>query len=467
MSFERNSEDRDEFMMGALSPPIASSLSREAERAERRRSRRQSNPFVKNERAAPKASLRIRRNVNWGIQPEKPWLQEKPHRNERIGNWLVYAGIVLGFLAFCGFAVWGFFEDYDPPVCKLVDEDFRYSELDPSSWQREITANSHVGGFEWTTDSTDNAFVKDGRLHIRPTLTQSYPDGTAINLTETAGCSLVDSWCNMAQNSTGGTVINPVQSAKVTTRLNMTYGRVEIRAKFPKADWTWASFNLNPVDPKYGTFPAGGQIVMGQVRGNPVSYSQGGRDRMDSYIQLGPDAYVGLAESYGSQQYLKFTDFSEGYHTIGLEWTRQRIRTWLDDPVNTIMVIEPFKFKKGYWYDPRFRFDARYSQVPNLFNPWAIGYPDVSAPFNVDFALTIQVGVGGMNGIFSDNQPWLLTNGRDYAMKQFSDNIANITRDWPAGDDRDLIVESVRMRRQCKVDRYFKFPGADNGLGPG
>ena len=446
----RESEEGDDLF------GLTNSLSREADRAERRRSRRASNPFQKNERAAPKPSLRVRKNQSWGINPEKPWLREKKSRNEVIGDRLVFAGMVVGFIAFCGFAVWGYFEGAHPPFCKLMDEDFRYSELDMSSWRHEVSSGgSNVGSFEWNTDSTDNSFVKDGKLHIRPTLTQAYPDGTAINLTETAGCLDPDVWCNMVQNSTAGTVINPVQSAKLTTRLNMTYGRVEVRAKMPKADWTWAAITLNPSKPVYGAFPAGGQITIAQVRGNSVSYKPGGRDRLDSFIVVGPDAFVGFAESYGSQQYLKFTDFGDGFHTFGLDWTRfGGIRTWLDDPTNTIMYINPFADKRGFWYQKRFDFDSFIKQIPGMFNPWAPGYPDLTAPFNVDFSLTLQVGVGG--GFFNEGTPWSQNVGRQLAMSEFASNVQNYTSSWKG--DEAMIVESVTMRKQCHVVPYTKLP---------
>jgi beta-glucanase (GH16 family) len=41
--------------------------------------------------------------------------------------------------------------------------------------------------------------------------------------------------CSRVANATAGTIINPVQSARLTTRYSASikYGRVEIRAKMP------------------------------------------------------------------------------------------------------------------------------------------------------------------------------------------------------------------------------------------
>lgn len=111
-----------------------------------------------------------------------------------------------------------------------------------------------------TTSSRNNSFVKDGMLYIVPTLTadnigqDAVFDGTVYNIT---GCTFnetrpdngfitqegqrVFDWdsyyraCSAVSNSTAGTVINPVQSARLTTKksASIRFGRVEIRAKMP------------------------------------------------------------------------------------------------------------------------------------------------------------------------------------------------------------------------------------------
>ena len=45
-----------------------------------------------------------------------------------------------------------------------------------------------------------------------------------------------------------GNVINPIQSAKLTTveSFSFKYGRVEIVAKLPKGDWLWPALWMLP-----------------------------------------------------------------------------------------------------------------------------------------------------------------------------------------------------------------------------
>ncbi|CCG84106.1 protein of unknown function [Taphrina deformans PYCC 5710] len=413
------------------------------------RTRRQSvrNPFLKTTREKEKPVLRHRPKENWGQVADKYWLAVPPTKREKWSSRIVWMGMGVGGLLVILFAVLGYLDAATPATCKLFDDDFRYGTLDTNLWRYEIsTGGGNAGSFEWTTDSTDNAFVKDGKLHIRPTLVETYPEGTTFNLTADGTCTDPYFWCSMTQNSTAGTTINPIKSAKLSTKISMQYGEAQIKVKFPKGDWIWSQIQLNPDDDFYGAYPANGQIVLAQTRGNSYQYSQGGNDNLDSFLAYGPDGFVGLGQTLGANKKLKFTDFSDGFHVIGIVWTPTHIRTWVDDPVNTMLLAQWNKFggfwKKGGWQKEIFA---------GVFDPWSVAYPSLAAPFDRHFHLTLQLGVGGMNGIFDDDQPWQLSEGRDTAMTEF--RAANTTwyKEWPTGDDRDLIVDSITMRQQCVV----------------
>ena len=120
--------------------------------------------------------------------------------------------------------------------------------------------SSSTGEFEMTTASQNNSFVKDGFLYIVPTLTSdsigssAIFDGTVYNITGCTfnqtrpnngftsenGATFFDESgylkaCSAVSNRTAGTVINPVQSARINTKgkASIRYGRVEIKAKMP------------------------------------------------------------------------------------------------------------------------------------------------------------------------------------------------------------------------------------------
>jgi len=123
--------------------------------------------------------------------------------------------------------------------------------------------SSRNGEFEMTTDSTNNSYVSNGKLYITPTFTSdsigenAVENGYVYNIT---GCtynatqgdtdttlnqggskaSTFDAAayyraCSAISNSTTGKIINPVQTARLTTRqsANIKYGRVEVVAKLP------------------------------------------------------------------------------------------------------------------------------------------------------------------------------------------------------------------------------------------
>lgn len=126
------------------------------------------------------------------------------------------------------------------------------------------------GEFEMTTVSLNNSFVQNGYLYLAPTLTSdnlgtaAIEDGYVYNITGctfniTHGSSYTEAQpntppntsgigsdqafdaagyykaCSAVSNSTAGQIINPVQSARLSTRqsASIKYGRVEVRAKIP------------------------------------------------------------------------------------------------------------------------------------------------------------------------------------------------------------------------------------------
>lgn len=125
-----------------------------------------------------------------------------------------------------------------------------------------------------TTDSSNNSFVKDGKLYIVPTLTidqlgeEALLDNFVYNITGctyniTRGFSYTSEQmnvplnvsgigsdenfdvaaytraCSAVSNHTLAKIINPVQSARLNTRrtASLRFGRVDVRAKLPTGDW--------------------------------------------------------------------------------------------------------------------------------------------------------------------------------------------------------------------------------------
>ena len=79
--------------------------------------------------------------------------------------------------------------------------------------------------FEWTTAFDNNSYVQDGTMYIVPTLTEEYlgqdaiTNGYTLNLTVDGTCTSTNvSQCGAVSNSSLGTIINPVMSARMSTK---------------------------------------------------------------------------------------------------------------------------------------------------------------------------------------------------------------------------------------------------------
>lgn len=121
---------------------------------------------------------------------------------------------------------------------------------------KDLSADkTSTGSFEWTTNDPQNAYTDAEGLHIVPTLTVNSTNitpaqilnGYTLNLTTDnrpdGVCTSDDAGtaCSMYSNITAGTIINPVRSARLSTKGKKTikYGKIEVIAKMPKGDWLW------------------------------------------------------------------------------------------------------------------------------------------------------------------------------------------------------------------------------------
>ena len=167
----------------------------------------------------------------------------------------------------------------------IFTEDF--NTLNFKTWEHESTLGG--GGnweFEWYVNNRSNSYVKEGVLHIMPTLTEDAIGHQAMMTGDVniwggspADMCTGNNFYGCERNAAAsGNYINPVRSARLRTvkSLNFKYGRVEIKAKLPKGDWLWPAMWLLPTNNEYGNWPASGEIDIMESRGNAASYPSGG-----------------------------------------------------------------------------------------------------------------------------------------------------------------------------------------------
>ncbi|XP_050515652.1 beta-1,3-glucan-binding protein-like [Diabrotica virgifera virgifera] len=304
-------------------------------------------------------------------------------------------------------------------VCsgKIIFED-NFDELDLNKWNHEQTLGG--GGnweFQWYTNDRNNSYVKDGELHIRPTLlADQYGNDFLYSGTIDLGKECTNSeWFGCRRVGTKTQILNPIKSARLRTAnsFSFKYGKVEIRAKIPAGDWLWPAIWLLPTYWKYGGWPTSGEIDMMESRGNRQLISQSGRkigvQTIGYTLNWGPNPDNNLFYKTHFDSTLD-VGYNQEFHKYQLEWTPDYIKFSIDDKeVGTI--VPP---SGGFW-------QLADLTSTGLQNPWKNGTK--MAPFDQEFHLLINVAVGGLS-YFPDNavntpgkKPW--TNTSPYAPATF------------------------------------------------
>jgi hypothetical protein len=174
-----------------------------------------------------------------------------------------------------------------------------------------------------TTNSDENVFIENGELIIKPTLQdEKFIAHNKIIDLRGNGCTGPE-WtdCVATTNTTNGTIVNPVKSGRINTKLgaNIKYGRVEVVAKLPAGDWLWPAIWMLPKDNVYGPWPRSGEIDIMESRGNAPSYAQGGNNIVSSTLHFGPDANHNGWFLNNVKRKALHTTYAKGYNTFGIE----------------------------------------------------------------------------------------------------------------------------------------------------
>lgn len=299
-----------------------------------------------------------------------------------------------------------------------------------------------------TTSTKENAFVKDGMLHLKPTLQdpQYINQDHIIDLLKDNTCtSSLPRNCIIATNTTTGnaSIVNPVKSARINTKAgaSILYGRVEVEAKLPAGDWLWPAIWLLPKDNVYGDWPRSGEIDIMESRGNNYTYAQGGNNIVSSALHWGPNSANDAWWRNNVKRKALHTTYASGFHTYGLEWSEKYIFTYIDSRLLQVMYTQ---FKRTLFDVGQFPLSD--SNGTRLEDPWKDS-ENVQAPFDQEFYLILNVAVGGTNGWFEDGKsgkPWV--DGSPNAKKDFW----NAREVWfPTWEkDGQMVVKSVKMWQQ-------------------
>jgi len=241
-----------------------------------------------------------------------------------------------------------------PPGWKLAwSDEFSGAAIDRTKW--DFDHGNYLGSgpnqwqpgwgnneLEFYTSRAENAFVKEGMLHLRA-IRESYK-----------GCQFT--------------------SARLKTHklFSKEYGRFEFRAKLPTGKGVWPAIWLLPEDEKYGGWAASGEIDLMEARGQEPNKVLG---------TLHYGSHWPANAHTGKDYILPNQGTIADFHVYALEWEPGEIRWLVDDQVYQT---------QNFWWScsdtdgPKGVEPVNESEV----NAWP-------APFDQPFYIILNVAIGG------------------------------------------------------------------------
>ncbi|MFX1708554.1 carbohydrate-binding protein [Chitinophaga sp. CC14] len=189
---------------------------------------------------------------------------------------------------------------------------------DVTKWKVDPQPKGWINGEQQVyTDTThDNARVKDGKLIIKGK--KDFPNG---NTTE------------------------PWSSARLITqgKMDFLYGRVDVRARLPRARGSWPAIWLMPTSSVYGGWPKSGELDVMEHVGNNFG-------TVLSTVHTQNHNWTNGGQVSGTKI---LPDADTTYHVYSMEWSADSIR-FLYDSIKVLTYPNPHTDWKDWPFDQKF-----------------------------------------------------------------------------------------------------------------
>jgi beta-glucanase (GH16 family) len=339
--------------------------------------------------------------------------------------------------------------------------------LDTTKWRQEISASGgDTQSFSFVSPGSENSFVSNGLLHLRPTLLETninpktgQPFGPefltsgVLDVVDIYGSCTDDTNSGCLRNGANGD-IPPVASAVLTSvdSFSFRYGRVLIRAKLAAGDWLWPAIWMLPVSDTYGEWPASGEVDIAAIVGNQdfkkaITNEWYGMQKVSSVIYWGPNVDEDRSDLSSGESVNVSSTYGENFHTYLFDWNENGLSVYVDDqetPLYSLpdpLIDQNPDFVDFWEWGKPWNADTQ--------NPWTAGTR--LAPFDEPFFLLLDLSVGGLDGFFPDDgvnrgglmeyaKPW--SNNDDYveAMQKFYEARSGWSSTW-----NSMQVDFVRI----------------------
>lgn len=214
-------------------------------------------------------------------------------------------------------------------------DDFNGKKLDTKYWNYELHEPGWVNNeLQEYVKSSDNVYISNGKLVIQP-------------------LKIVDEATGEVSYTSG--------RINTQNKVDIKFGKVEVRAKLPKGQGIWPAIWMMPTNEGlYGGWPKCGEIDIMELLGNNPSKVY----QTLHYAKSSTDV-----QSQGSKT-LTDGDFSTDYHVFSVEWEPSKISFFVDGELTKSV-------------------DRWYTGTDGV---GIITYP---APFDQEFYVIMNVAVGG------------------------------------------------------------------------
>ncbi|RPE05408.1 carbohydrate-binding protein [Chitinophaga lutea] len=247
--------------------------------------------------------------------------------------------------------------DGNPNWTMIYNDEFNVPGIpDRTKWTVDPKPKGWINGEQQVyTDTThDNARVRNGDLVI--TGKKDFPNGTTTE---------------------------PWSSARVISqnKMDFVYGKVEVRAKLPKAKGSWPAIWLMPTTSAYGGWPKSGEIDIMEHVGNNLG-------KVMSTVHTQNNNWTNGGHLSATRS---LTDAHTAYHVYGLEWSP-------DSLMFTVDGVHLYTYRNPHtdWKD--WPFDQKFHIILNVAIGGGMGGTIVEGDWpdsmNVDYVRVYQKGLG-------------------------------------------------------------------------
>ncbi|XP_076238711.1 beta-1,3-glucan recognition protein 1 [Calliopsis andreniformis] len=220
---------------------------------------------------------------------------------------------------------------------QLIFEE-NFNSLNQSRWT-VIERFSDAPSYEFNVymNDPDIVNVKDGNLHIKPILTSNKYGREFV-----MSGSLVLNGCTekfrpkiCEQSAFGSYILPPVISGSINTKKSFAflYGRVQVRAKFPRGDWIYPIITLESMQTSTENKMVFRKILIGYSNGNPTLTTSNEEDISGHVLSAGTHEIDASQNPDIHNHFPRTTStslWSDDYHLYEVQWKNGQISVIVD-----------------------------------------------------------------------------------------------------------------------------------------